>query len=504
MHVALPLALIQILGSAQIPGDASDGLTLAPQTLEDGTPMDRMGGFGSAITYTGIGSLYLATPDRGPADGTTSWRDRAYLLDIRVDPTGTSPVSMSLVDVIPLVDEDGRGFTGSAAAFDASGSPSSLRFDPEGVRVSSTGTFFVSDEYGPYLYEIDAWGERVGVLPVPESFLIAHAGATADVELPPGNASGRQPNRGMEGLAISPDGTKLYGIMQNALLQDHALDAANKRKGMFNRILEIDLRTHATRELVYPLEGSKNGVNELIAVDDHRFLVLERDGDGGTSAAFKRLYLVDLSAATDVSAIASLPQKAPLPAGVVAASKSLFLDLLDPAFGLAGAGFPEKIEGLAWGPDLDDGRHVLLVTVDNDLVVTTPSTLWAFAIDPQALPGYQAQSLAPAIDVQPGDRRHTVWPRFRLPVAVGILSQGLLDATAIAAGTIRFAGAPVASFFGFPACLPWDLDRDGDLDLYCLIDGAHLALHPGDTFAPLVAETTTGTPVRTQGAITVR
>ena len=32
--------------------------------------------------------------------------------------------------------------------------------------------------------------------------------------------SGRQPHRGMEGLAISPNGTKLYGAMQSALIQD--------------------------------------------------------------------------------------------------------------------------------------------------------------------------------------------------------------------------------------------------------------------------------------------
>ncbi len=504
LHVAFSFSLIRLLGSTQIPGDASDGLTLAPVVLEDGTPMDRLGGFGSALTYTGIGSLYLATPDRGPADGATSWRDRAYLLDVRVDPGAAVPVSMTLVDVVPLVDEDGQGFVGSASAFDASGSPSSSRLDPEGVRVSPHGTFYISDEYGPYLYEIDAWGQRLRVLPVPDAFLVTHAGATVEAELPPGNASGRQANRGMEGLAISPDGTKLYGIMQSALIQDHGLDAANKRKGVYNRILELDLATLVTREYVYPLEKAKNGVNEILAVDDHRFLVLERDGDGGTAAAFKRIYLVDLSGASDVSGVAALPQTGALPAGVTAAAKTLFIDLLDPAFGLAGARFPEKIEGLSWAPDLADGRHVLLVSVDNDLIATTPSTLYAFAIDPAALPGLEPQVLSPAIDVQPGDRRHRVWPRFHLPAAVGILSAGLLDATAIDPGSVRLAGAPVRSFFGIPACLPWDLDRDGDTDLYCFVDGGALQLHPGDTRATLEASTTTGTPVRSQGAVSVR
>ena len=59
---------------------------------------------------------------------------------------------------------------------------------------------------------------------------------------------------------------------------------------------------------------------------------------------------------------------------------------LDPAFGIrdqldaAGIPFPEKVEGLAFGPDLEDGRHLLWVTVDNDFFSDRQSVVWAFAI----------------------------------------------------------------------------------------------------------------------------
>ncbi len=84
-----------------------------------------------------------------------------------------------------------------------------------------------------------------------------------------------------------------------------------------------------------------------------------------------------------------------LPSGVTAVSKAEFLDLLDPIYGLAGANFPEKIEGLAFGPDLPDGRHLLLVTNDNDFNAGTPNFIYAFAIDPGDLPGFQAQAFVP-------------------------------------------------------------------------------------------------------------
>src|SRR5262245_19591349 len=159
-------APIELIGVGAVPGTASDGLVLDPPVLSDGTPHDRMGGFGSAISYTGIGHRYIATPDRGPADGTTVYRDRYYLIDVAVSPGAAVPVAVSLVSATPLSNEAGQGFTGSTAAFDATGSPAGLRLDPEGIRVGLAGTFFVSDEYGPYVYEFDAAGRRLRVLPV--------------------------------------------------------------------------------------------------------------------------------------------------------------------------------------------------------------------------------------------------------------------------------------------------------------------------------------------------
>jgi hypothetical protein len=74
-----------------------------------------------------------------------------------------------------------------------------------------------------------------------------------------------------------------------------------------------------------------------------------------------------------------------LPQGVRAVRKSELCDLLDPRFHLAGPKFPAKIEGLAFGPDLPDGRRLLLVTTDNDLKADVDSWIWAFAIEPEAL-----------------------------------------------------------------------------------------------------------------------
>jgi glycerophosphoryl diester phosphodiesterase len=101
-------------------------------------------------------------------------------------------------------------------------------------------------------------------------------------------------------------------------------------------------------------------ISDAQAIDDHRLLVVERDGFQGISSAFKRLYVLDLSAPDD--------------AGFV--SKDLAVNLLwvDNPDGI-GEGHPEG--GLGLGPVfslplesvetvviLDDGR--LLVASDNN------------------------------------------------------------------------------------------------------------------------------------------
>jgi hypothetical protein len=72
--------------------------------------------------------------------------------------------------------------------------------------------------------------------------------------------------------------------------------------------------------------------------------------------------------------------------------KALFIDMLDPAYGLAGDSFPEKLEGLAFGPDLADGRHLLIVSSDNDFDQANSSKFFAFGIDAADL-DYQAQDI---------------------------------------------------------------------------------------------------------------
>lgn len=378
-----------LVGVGTTPGDATDRSGLAGKG-PDGTPHDRLGGHGSAIAYAGRGDEYVLASDRGPKGAANDFACRVHRMTVRVTPGAKRPVALELLATTLLTDETGRRFTGNHDAFTQPEPEKNLRLDPEGVRVGRGGAVFVSDEFGPVVYEFDAKGKRVRSLPVPAHFQAPAPGKAPADELPPHATSGRQPNRGMEGLAISPDGAKLFGLVQNPLIQDGALNEKNERVGVNCRILEIELATGKTREFVYRLDAPTHGACEILAVSDREFLVLERDPLGGAGAKCKKLFRIDLGGATDVGGVAALPAGA-LPPAVTPVKKELFLDLLSPRFKIAGDGCPEKFEGLAFGPDLPDGRRLLLVTADNDFVAEKPFRLYAFAVDRSDLPNYRPQ-----------------------------------------------------------------------------------------------------------------
>jgi len=109
---------------------------------------------------------------------------------------------------------------------------------------------------------------------------------------------------------------------------------------MNNRMLKIDLLTGETHEYVYVLDAINRGqgVCEILAINDHEFLVVERDNRSNLQTppqapTRKTIYKIDLTGATDVSGIEGISATA-LPNTIVPVSKQLFIDLLDPPFEL--------------------------------------------------------------------------------------------------------------------------------------------------------------------------
>lgn len=447
-----------LIATAAIDGAYEDLSTQTAAPLENGVAGNRFGGIGSGLAYAG-GTTFLALPDRGPnanaynplVDDTVSYIARFQTMNLSLAPsapgsalpfvlTPTLRATTLLASPTPLVYGDGAGlgaqvdgvtplgsgapalnaadhryyFTGRSDNFDPampSTNPADARLDPEAIRVSRDGrSVFVSDEYGPYVYQFDrVTGLRVRSFKLPDNLAITTLSPQKDVEIND-NTVGRVTNKGMEGLAITPDGKTLVGIMQANLEQD-------KKKSL--RIVTIDVRTGRTHEYAYLLtDGS--GVSEILAVNDHQFLVDERDGNGmadtplltdtASAAKVKELFLIDLDGARDVTALSG-------DLSAYAVPKTLFLDMVAElnAQGIDSYLIPSKLEGVAFGQDVvidGETRHTLFVANDNDFLPTiadplkspddttrglvpNPNRFYVFAFGDDDLPGFVPQQINP-------------------------------------------------------------------------------------------------------------
>lgn len=403
---------VEFLGLAAIAGGGEkatkDMAGLSHTLLEDGVSyQDSFDGFGSGIAYTGYQNRYLLLADRGPnkvsypngnvVDNTTSYTNRFQIADIEVKKAEQNyQVNVRLKGTSLLKNQKGEQFTGISTGYNKN-----LRRDTEGIRVAPDGTVWTSDEYGPYVDHFNQKGERIGSLKIPAAFLIVYPADTLTEEMQ-NNKSGRYTNKGAEGLALSPDGKVLVVAMQGPLIQDGGVN------GKYCRFLVYDLENSqkAPKQFMYPLDSAKTGVSEILAVNDHQFLVDERDGVGGLKGV-KLLYLIDFKqpeAPSDVAAVTALTVDDDL-SGRVPLHKQLFADI-GAMLNAAGAfttpaGLPDKIEGYAFGPDLPDGRHLLLATNDNDYSDTYPDYIFAFAVSQSVLPEFQPFKLNEGMKFRP-------------------------------------------------------------------------------------------------------
>lgn len=417
-------ASVDLVAVGSLSGLYQDLATETAAPLENGVAGNLLGGMGSGLAYAG-GDTFLAVPDRGPnavsynsaIDDTASYINRFQTLKLLFapSPSGSAlPLTASvflthttlLWSAAPLTYGSGAGlgvgggapalngprqfyFTGRSDNYDPKRLSNYLydgRLDPESIRVSNDGQHvFISDEYGPFIYQFSrVYGSRQKVFTLPAKFAVKNLSPVGATEIS-GNTSGRVANKGMEGLAISPDGSTLFGAMQSPLIQDGGTD------GPVTRIVKVDVATGATTEYGYQFDNigtvakPKYGtISDIVAVNDHEFLVDERDGKGlgdNSTAVQKKVYHIDISGAQDISAISGAANLAG-----TAVAKDLFVDLVAVfnAHGIASTDIPAKLEGLALGPDVTVNgatKHTLVVSNDNDFIGTVTDSNHPSGID---------------------------------------------------------------------------------------------------------------------------
>ncbi|MGK5037566.1 esterase-like activity of phytase family protein [Janthinobacterium sp. LB3P118] len=221
----------------------------------------------------------------------------------------------------------------------------------------------------PFVRHADRDGKYLATLPTPAMFNVSK------------EEIGSRNNMSFEALSFSSDGKSLWLGMEAALYQDGPL--ATPDHGSVVRITRLDRTGKVLRQYAYPIEPvasrpapgreADNGVSEILAVNDHQVLVVERAGvenADGIYTNYVRIYAMDTDGATDIQAIPALAGAAYVPA-----RKRLLLDL--EKIGLARI---DNIEGISWGPRLENGRRSLVMISDDNFNAQQVTQILAFEV----------------------------------------------------------------------------------------------------------------------------
>lgn len=158
-------------------------------------------------------------------------------------------------------------------------------FDIESVRVAYDGTLWFGDEFGPFLIHTDHTG-RVLDRPVP----LPGVKSPQNPFLGSGTANLPR-SKGFEGMAVTRSGKRLYPMLEGPLTTD-----TDQRRLIINEF-NVKARAYTGRQWSYRLEADSatgQSIGDFTAIDDRRFLVIERDNFEGAAAGFKKIFVVDL------------------------------------------------------------------------------------------------------------------------------------------------------------------------------------------------------------------
>jgi hypothetical protein len=277
-----------LLARAILPSDAyqpgpPSGAFIPPDNgVTPPFPSQPIPGF-SAVLEAGHGEFW-GMPDNGYGAKTNSGDFLLRVYRIRPD-FETARGGSGEVDVlgfIQLRDPDGKV---PFALFRGDRLLTGADFDIESLRITRDGSLWFGDEFGPFLLHTDETGK---VLEAPISLPGVQSPQNPFLTDP--DAWTIRASRGFEGMARSVNGKTLYPMLEGALRND-----PDPRRRILN---EFDLRTetYTGRTWQYRVDVALPDavIGDMTALDQHRFVLIERDDAQGAEARQKKIYRVDL------------------------------------------------------------------------------------------------------------------------------------------------------------------------------------------------------------------
>lgn len=303
----------------------------------------QIGGL-SGIDYDHVTDTYIAQSDLG-ADG--------------------KPAAVYTFQFTGLYNSDGTPeITFEKTPIDLTGisNVESIRRDPKG-----DGFWVTTEETVPGIYHYHTDGSVSKLTTIPSNI-----------------ETSSQPDKSLKGATFALDGSYFVSLERNL-----TTDATG-----YTRITKFDSDGNPIAQYAYytdrpsTIDATSNGVSEILAINEHQLLVMERgynntqDASTGASVNRVRIYEIDLDGAQNVMDIPNLTST-----NTQLVSKNLIFNSMDPSINNVldtKANRFDNIEGMTFGPTLSDGRPSLVLVSDNNYSASQDKTQFiSFALNSQ-------------------------------------------------------------------------------------------------------------------------
>ncbi|MCP9201073.1 esterase-like activity of phytase family protein [Gramella sp. GC03-9] len=298
----------------------------------------RVGGL-SGIDYSN-GSYYLVCDDAG--------NPRIYTA--KIDLQHAKIENIEITEVL----EVSRAGLGKHNVLDLE----AIRYDSASGNFMLTSEGMINDSKDPGIYQVSQDGNIKMTYSLPDYF----------------KAEGTQKPRNngvFEGLSESYDGTGYWVATELPLTQDGPKPKLYPTRSHI-RVTKFDKQTgEAVKQFAYKLDGipklpinyfAINGLTELIEYEENKFLILERAYAAGYSSHGNtvKIFAVDGSEASNTLDMHSLKD-----GKYQKAEKELVFNFKKFKESLT-EGIIDNIEGMSFGPELENGNKTLILVSDNN------------------------------------------------------------------------------------------------------------------------------------------
>ncbi|MGO4289175.1 esterase-like activity of phytase family protein [Chitinophaga sp. RAB17] len=325
----------------------------------------------SGIDYDATtGNYYLICDDRSALNPARFYTARLYFSDKSFD-------SVQFTAVTTLRQPNGNAYPDSKTNAALTPDPEALRYNAKKHCLvwSSEGERIVNEKdtilTNPGVYEITTAGQYIDSFILPTQFRMQ------------ATENGPRRNGVFEGLGFTPGYRYMFVSLEEPRYEDGPR-ADVRDTTAYTRLIKYDNNTrqpvaqyaYKLEPVAYPASPANafkvNGISDIMVLSDHKMLTIERSFSTGVKDCTIKVFITDVSLATDISAVNSLRTDTHFKP----ATKKLLLDFV--SLGK----YIDNIEGVTFGPVLPNGHQSLVFVADNNFSAIEESQFFVFEVIP--------------------------------------------------------------------------------------------------------------------------